>query len=73
MTGESGAGTGVGGRALPLPVAVRQILHDAFVMLSVGGCWTKYRQYADRAGGCLFLWRQHRLGEALDAADEFGA
>jgi len=74
MTGECGAGTGVGGRALPLPVTVRQILRDAFVLLSVGGgCWTKHRQYADRAGGCLLLWRQHRLGEAFDAADEFGA
>ena len=55
MTGESGAGTGVGARALSLPVTVRQILHDAFVLLSVGGCWTKYRQYADRPGGCPFL------------------
>jgi hypothetical protein len=29
MTGEAGAGTGLCGRALPLPVAVRQILRGA--------------------------------------------
>ena len=38
------------------------------------GCWTKSSPVHCRSGGCLLLWRQqHRLGEALNAADEFGA
>jgi len=44
------------------------------VLSSVGGgCWTKLSPVRCHAGDCLLLWRLHRLGEALDAADEFGA
>jgi len=37
-----------------------------------GGCWTKLSPVRCQAGDCLLLWRRHRLGEALDTADEFG-
>jgi hypothetical protein len=73
MTGESGAGTGVGGLSR-CRSRVRQILLDAFVTadrrwmldeVSPVRCW---------AGRCLsYGEQQHWLGEALDAADEFGA
>ena len=40
MADESGAGTGIGGRALPLPVTVRQILRDGFVVVLRSGVQT---------------------------------
>jgi hypothetical protein len=47
MTGESGAGTGIGGRAPPLPVTVRQIRRNAFVVIVRRGV------QADASGACL--------------------
>jgi hypothetical protein len=51
MIGESNAGTGIGGRTLRLPVMVRQILCDSFVVVVRSGVQAALQVVAG-FGGC---------------------